>query len=1571
MATTEWIVEKPTQWIVESPQKKKTDLSKIGQAAVDVALAPKTGLVQGAANLGTPMGSIPIPSLSTQDIKNLFKGKFTYTVSDVSPSPMDVGLGAFYGAQALGGVPKAVEFNKALRGYLGKEYGQAQAEFKASAIPTTATVEPTPAELAKRPAIQEVPFSRLADSQLVTSTSEGTKIEPNLGGQFTADQNVRAKVQANDIFNYMGVQNAITGKTVNYGDLNPTFRSILSNKVLEMQQTGASPGMIQEAIQSYVNEERSNLQSPLIVISGIGKGSELEKGALDASLEVNVIPFMSKISLRELATDFAARGIDPSNARFVFHALTKATHGVPDLVRKTVQGLYNAAVRRGENVLTPPQAPEAPQTADDVVKQIIQEQGLVPTESPKHTIEGQEETPTEEIVPPEAPVASTEPIPEESIAEEVRREETRMNQQNEVARSKELLYGPEDYSPEAEVTQPDVTVIKQYYDTLKERNEQLFHLKKDKTSHKWAEDFYRKELEKIYDTMTPGQRAIVDEGDKKKVLEEYYNDMIENLKGQEAPCIYTGFTAKEHFDLTDVNGELHSLLGFYVVYSKVGDQWKFGLWQEATGYKIQDGDKFEISREVFEDAVRDNLAENSNALKFDDLNISAGGLSDSARAIHNSLAPANAQDVKKVKEAVRLGQEVNIPLITALQKTAPGRALLKITQWEFGKGAVGKALQVKPNLKLSDELFDYFKNEKAYSEYYRGLAKRLVAPYKYEVEKLNEKNFPGLKRAQYQEKAQMDEALMSSANTEIYCKEGDANNYAVTNIGQGGPNLQGQFTATSEADGLVKCFQKHNEFYKFDEPWLRQKFNIPLDVSVEQYLTAFRPKLFFYTLLTHPNVCPDTALQDNVRRRKAHLETAELNKLLNKGILDKGDMANKRQEGFTNRVWTYTDTQQKGSLVASRRTSGPLSSANIEAARYRTYEEYLFATGSWELPPDISNKQGLEKAIQQQKLSGRGLVPINNHATQLQEYIQDSELTVQQYETIKWLKAYEIPGTNLHWVEYEHTVDKQAKKEGFQSVQQFLTAKGYEQVKAAEGLVQWFQGGHDDPWLQRPLSNYLKGLYDARGMLRMAKVNEFLTFVRRIETINPFQHINLYLASMYTNPQFIVKAPGMFAKSLWKAPGIAVKMATGNYTEPEPVEQADLDKWLQAGLVPAGRMSGFMKSVFGKLEMGRYGLQQSMWQHHVELAASGLGIQTALWEHYMGPMNVSIARLYRDSFLRKGYSEEKAYRYATDLVNTINMTLPSWQYYTLGPLWRNILYASNLFIGPLNVYASAAYGLTKVPGLGILKNLYKYRDTPVSEVLNPIFATNSKEELNATWKAYCWHAIREIMARYLIACAIQYAYGKMRRGLKDGDPKLNPWNNPRGYQMSANLGEVDGHEHYFDPNALRTAILGYDLTVGKGVPTVLQNKANVQINWLFAIHDYFNKYGQLPTIVRNNKGDVIGGTLIDFINGVGSTVTPLGFGPGSELADKFGGVIRKGPALVAGDEELTQEQRQAENLRRYFMDKAHQEFRGTPEAQQVDKAISIAEKYGLTVQEARKLLTPPKVDKKALQRYGK
>ena len=47
----------------------------------------------------TPIGTIPIPTLSYNDFNNIIHGKFTYTVGDVSPTPIDIG---YYGL--LGGV---------------------------------------------------------------------------------------------------------------------------------------------------------------------------------------------------------------------------------------------------------------------------------------------------------------------------------------------------------------------------------------------------------------------------------------------------------------------------------------------------------------------------------------------------------------------------------------------------------------------------------------------------------------------------------------------------------------------------------------------------------------------------------------------------------------------------------------------------------------------------------------------------------------------------------------------------------------------------------------------------------------------------------------------------------------------------------------------------------------------------------------------------------------------------------------------------------------------------------------------------------------------------------------------------------------------------------------------------------------------------------------------------------------------------------------------------------------------------------------------------------------------------
>lgn len=46
----------------------------------------------------TPIADIPIPTLSYEDIKNIMHGRFTYTETEISPTPLDIGIYSLMGA---------------------------------------------------------------------------------------------------------------------------------------------------------------------------------------------------------------------------------------------------------------------------------------------------------------------------------------------------------------------------------------------------------------------------------------------------------------------------------------------------------------------------------------------------------------------------------------------------------------------------------------------------------------------------------------------------------------------------------------------------------------------------------------------------------------------------------------------------------------------------------------------------------------------------------------------------------------------------------------------------------------------------------------------------------------------------------------------------------------------------------------------------------------------------------------------------------------------------------------------------------------------------------------------------------------------------------------------------------------------------------------------------------------------------------------------------------------------------------------------------------------------------------
>ena len=374
------------------------------------------------------------------------------------------------------------------------------------------------------------------------------------------------------------------------------------------------------------------------------------------------------------------------------------------------------------------------------------------------------------------------------------------------------------------------------------------------------------------------------------------------------------------------------------------------------------------------------------ALRFDYYNPHMFGLEMAARPAYNSQKATD-------NDGLRFAAKPGDPWIYKRQVKA--RTILEIMRWTRNKEGILSALGRIIHPKRTQRFFGKIPKAKPVSNdvvarlYQSKLAVDEAAKLAYDqlfpVDKVIvdviKRDNPESTLTEKKRKSEVTRQLMSSASVEFYCKEGDSKNRARTKIGEKHTHEPGQFKndPKNEAVAFVQRAEYFANVYGIDQVWMRQTYNIPPNISVQDYLMQERPEDFFYKMLTHPNVCKDGTLQELLRWAKAEIETPFLNKMMEQGALDKADMANNIMRGFVNRVWTYADTQEVGSMSASRRVGGPLASAAIESAKYRTYEEYLMATGPW-----IPDWNPTAPAMSQ-RLGGQGLVPIDDFVAQLQQ----------------------------------------------------------------------------------------------------------------------------------------------------------------------------------------------------------------------------------------------------------------------------------------------------------------------------------------------------------------------------------------------------------------------------------------------------------------------------------------------------------------------------------------------------------------------------------------------------------
>jgi hypothetical protein len=880
---------------------------------------------------------------------------------------------------------------------------------------------------------------------------------------------------------------------------------------------------------------------------------------------------------------------------------------------------------------------------------------------------------------------------------------------------------------------------------------------------------------------------------------EYEKRLEEEIR--EGKTMAGAITVKESIEITDINGDKKHVFG------------PFTLWIMDNGdIKIKDTVDVTVTKAEFGRMFAQVNEAGERKVQVDQSNISMGGLTPEARRLYDKIKSDG--DGNPIKEDYG-GYKFRAKALLTLWRwqsyltRKDFQDVLQQNKFYLGKERSEKWFEKARTIDLKDEIVSRLFTDKEAKQQASDLGWTMVQPIHKILWDTVVRDMPGAKQAQLQEKYFKLVKYLGDANEEIFTN--DVNKISTTGVGLGGPHYKGTFSDTAEMDAFVERMKEFSN-----------DFGIPFtDKDIEQW-KAGRPEKCFFNLLAHPAVCSDDTLQRALILAKVNLENPQLARQLELGIFDNANMAEGIKEGFHHRLWTKQDIQKP--TIDNIRSS--FGSASQPSAKYRTYQEYLLAT------------------------KAQDLKPIDSYTASLSNYIANSLLTVQQVQTVNWLKSLAtINEPGLKYVMYENSpeVVKGAKKEGL-TPNAYLVKKGYIQDKQSPGLAEWYRKAFNDPYLHRDVYDLIRTMYAPKGENPAESLSKSSYYWKRWITINPFDSTGLFItpALLYT--------PAELVSAAWKgAPSLVTtgkEMLAGKY-DPAAVrtDMPFIDLFIKHGWT-AANFEQAAKSIWDKEELGRYPELMSPLDNQLEFAASAGGANTAIFNNIVSKSLYAVTEKFFERFLtdeqvieqakKEGIGvEDVAARRAVTLVNDMAFMLNSNVWGKHGSIWNLSLFTRNLTAGLVRQVTAASYDVMKRMGVPLDK-IHKYHTGRFSQLMN-VFTHGeiSASDLDFLSGYYFKHIAKFMAVKLLAIAAIQYALVSLFGG---SDKDKNILNNEPGkkLQIWTPFKDPNNRRYYIDMQVLREArqiadILPASVGWGAGPAKLITGRINPLVTKLFEL----------------------------------------------------------------------------------------------------------------------------------------
>jgi hypothetical protein len=925
------------------------------------------------------------------------------------------------------------------------------------------------------------------------------------------------------------------------------------------------------------------------------------------------------------------------------------------------------------------------------------------------------------------------------------------------------------------------------------------------TNEEFAKEFYKGELHNIFTNMSWDEKAFIAENLRNQglteeqikditgenpnpspteevmeknsdLIEEENEAMIDDFEGKEVkmPQVIPGMGA-----VAEVSEEIVLSSGKKLVPGK-----PYGLFAVGDTIRMHDGTDVNLTKEELIELIQESAQNPELGITFDPYRDPRTLFGQSLGAAEYGFTGEDvewaAQDYNQQKMLRGMPIELderygprNLPMKLALETMRFFKfqsQTMRFLEDFFGKEKVKKTMFKPKTVTLQDDIITNVFQDKMFKQYAAHIAWDQMQPVFKTIWELVNRDLaadpqfqavkPGERTKLAQAKVTEIARFLNDAHEEVFTKQGlltpaGQRIFELTDIGLGGVHW-----SPEAADAFVERMKYAAQTFNISDVELRNMYKIPPAIPVWDFLKVTRPEAAFFTLIANPKVASDNTLQNLVLWTKGEVEYPMLERQLTQGVFKNSNMWANMKKGFMHRGWAYTPEQKR---TFGRGATGSLGKVAIEPAKYRTYQEFLSATGAWN--PNETQLRGVE------------LSPYDNYISNMQEYVTDSLMNIQQLQTLEWLGVQQVPFdksrllkgfednqavndviATTKLVEYKGspTIQKLAKLTGLQE-DAILQNLGYLQTKSEPGLVKWYRGVFEAPYLYRPLGELIASVYEPKNRQGhpVTSANVLFNSIKRILTVNPFDSTFLWMSAVIANNTPI--------ESVTLLPKYFKAIYTGlSRTGPDILAGKD---WISGDIenyenLPLFVKHGFtainyekaMASLWDEHELGKYPEMTTPWERSKEYALSVGGVNTAVFNGLIARELYHVLNKRYQQFLNQNMDPDTAARRAVKLVNDTSFLLNPEVFGKEGKYWTLALFTRNLTVGAMRIASGAAYPLLKKTGL------YKHRTHGIGKTFNSfVHGETSAADLNFLSRYYIAHVGKILTMKVLVDSMIQYA----------------------------------------------------------------------------------------------------------------------------------------------------------------------------------------------------------------------